>query len=101
MVQVDAGATFDVSAQAGFTLGSTAAQSLKGDGAVSGDVNFASGSGLAVDYIGSAMDSLSVSGALNITNATVDFNQLGGALPAGAMCSQIMARLQVPPLPPC
>ena len=30
------------------------------------------------------MDSLSISGALNITNATVDFNQLGGALPAGA-----------------
>jgi hypothetical protein len=39
---------------------------------------------LAVDYSGSAMDSLSISGALNITNAIVDFNNIGGALIAGA-----------------
>lgn len=84
VVQIDAGATLDVSAQAGFTLGSTVTQTLKGDGSVLGSVNFAAGSGLAVDYNGGAIDSLAISGALNIANATVDFNSLGGPLPAGA-----------------
>jgi autotransporter-associated beta strand protein len=84
LVQVDTGATLDVSAQPTFTLGSTATQSLKGDGSVTGNVNFASGSSLAVDYSGGAMDSLSISGALSIANAIVDFNQIGGALTAGA-----------------
>jgi autotransporter-associated beta strand protein len=84
VIQVDTSATFDVSAPSGFMIGSTAAQTLKGDGAVTGDVNFASGSGLAVDYSSTAIDSLSVSGALNIANAAVDFNNLGGTLAAGA-----------------
>jgi autotransporter-associated beta strand protein len=84
VVQVDAGATLDVSAQAGFTMGTSATQTLKGDGAVTGSVSFASGSKLAVDYSGSTMDSLSISGALNITNAIVDFNQIGSSLAAGA-----------------
>jgi autotransporter-associated beta strand protein len=84
VVQVDAGATFDVSAQSPHTIGSVAPQTLKGDGAVTGSVIIASGSKLAVDYDGSAMDSLAISGALNITNATVDFNQIGSALTAGA-----------------
>jgi hypothetical protein len=57
---------------------------LKGDGSVLGDVDFAAGSKLAVDYNGSAVDSLTIGGALDIANATVDFNNLGGSLTTGA-----------------
>jgi autotransporter-associated beta strand protein len=84
-IQVNNGATLDVSNHAGgFGLGQTAPQILKGDGSVLGSVGFVAGSALAVDYNGSAIDSLAISGDLNITNATVDFNGLGGSLTAGA-----------------
>jgi autotransporter-associated beta strand protein len=82
-IQIKTGATLDVSAQSGFTIGSMGAQTLKGDGSVTGSVTIAVGSTLAVDYAGSVVDSLSVSGALNITGATIDFNDIGGALTGG------------------
>lgn len=84
VIQIDAAGTLDVSAQAGFTVGASGVQAIKGDGAVTGDVNIAGGSSLVVDYSGSSMDSLSISGNLNITNATIDFNKIGSTLTAGA-----------------
>jgi autotransporter-associated beta strand protein len=83
-LQIDNGATLNVSAQPAFTVGPTVAQVLKGDGTVTGNVAFTAGSSLVVDYNGSSIDSLSVTGALNITNATVDFNNLGSPLTAGS-----------------
>jgi autotransporter-associated beta strand protein len=84
VIQIDNGATLNVSAQPGFSVGSAAAQVIKGDGSVTGNVAISAGSSLAVDYNGSLIDSLSISGAFNITNATVDFNDLGGGLASGA-----------------
>jgi autotransporter-associated beta strand protein len=85
IIQVDEGATLDVSSHgSGFVVGPSIAQTLKGDGDVTGSVVFNPGSSLAVDYNGSQIDSLTVSGSLDITNATVDFNNLGSPLTAGA-----------------
>jgi autotransporter-associated beta strand protein len=103
VIQVDAGATFDVSARLpSYSVGAT--QTLKGNGTVVGNVNTVAGSiiapggsvgtlsingdtslisTLAIEYSGATIDKLTVSGALDITTATVDFNQLatlaGGA----------------------
>jgi autotransporter-associated beta strand protein len=82
-IQIKMGATLDVSSQAGFTIGSASAQTLKGDGSITGSVTIVAGSALAVDYAGSVIDSLAVSGALTITGATIDFNDVGGALTGG------------------
>jgi autotransporter-associated beta strand protein len=94
-IQVDAGATFDVSARTDYSVGAT--QTLRGNGTVIGLVDtiaggtIAPGTGigtltvngdailnntLAIEYDGSAIDKLVVSGTLNISAATVDFNSI-------------------------
>lgn len=86
VIQVDAVATLDVSAKVGslITLGESAPQMLKGDGEVVGNVAFATGSSLGVDFDGNTIDSLDITGSLDISNAAVDFNKVGANLTAGA-----------------
>jgi autotransporter-associated beta strand protein len=82
-IEVKTNGTLDVSAHSTFTVGASTAQTLKGDGEITGNLTIASGSALAVDYSGSAIDSLTISGDFDISNATIDFNDVGGALTPG------------------
>ncbi|MBN2579251.1 MAG: PEP-CTERM sorting domain-containing protein [Pirellulales bacterium] len=103
-IDIGAGAALDVTEQAGgWSLGASAAQVLKGNGSVVGDViaatdgtiapgdsigtltitgNLALGGTLEVEYDGAAagqmIDLLAVDGDLDLTNATFDFTQLAG-----------------------
>lgn len=82
-IQIKTDGVLDVTGQPSFTVGISTAQTLKGDGAVTGNVTIAPGSTLAVDYMGGSIDSLAISGDLTITGATLDFNDVGGALIGG------------------
>jgi autotransporter-associated beta strand protein len=83
-IQVDADATLDVSSQPTFTVGAVTPQVIKGAGSVVGNTTIATGSELEVDYVGGVANKLSFSGALNIANSTVDFDDLGvGGLNTG------------------
>jgi autotransporter-associated beta strand protein len=83
-IEVHAGATLDVSEQTALVLGSVTPQVLKGDGTVDGSVTLSGGSTLEVDYTGSLVPGLSITGTLDITGAIINFNHLGGSLSAGA-----------------
>jgi autotransporter-associated beta strand protein len=82
-INVRTNGTLDVSGQTSFTVGGMVSQIVKGDGAVLGDLAIAAGSTFAVDYSGSVIDSLTISGELDISNAAIDFNDVGGALTPG------------------
>jgi autotransporter-associated beta strand protein len=82
-IDIKTNGTLDVSGQSGFTVGAAVSQTIKGDGTVLGNVAIAAGSTFAVDYNGSLIDSLTISGAFDIANATIDFNNLGDALTPG------------------
>jgi autotransporter-associated beta strand protein len=82
-INVQTNGTLDVSGQTSFTVGAVVSQTIKGDGTVSGDLAIAAGSTFAVDYSGSLMDSLTITGVLDISNAAIDFNDIGGALTPG------------------
>ncbi len=87
-ITVASGATYNVSAVTGYTLGATqilARNATSGAGTVSGSMTLASGAKISLQADGSAssVGTLSVSGGLTLNNNTITINVTGAALGIG------------------